>query len=256
MTDDQQIPAGGIKGFLDFANEIERAAFDRNPDLASFLSEIHESFKKVLFQENMKAPPLPSLLMMNSHASFLGAVRTAFSGQSPPVFMILRGSLESAAYALLARDKENEKAYLARDRNKRTCRESFTMAKAVSKLRRIDPNLGTFFKEHYEAQIDFGAHPNAKSVVNHLSLSKRNDGMTGMTLTILHDPGSGSITQTLMACLETGIALLWICPHVLSEQDAAAECHKKGTELHDAKERWVEKNHPPASTISNGFYQS
>jgi hypothetical protein len=56
--------------------------------------------------------------------------------------------------------------------------------------------------------------------------------------------------QTLMACVEVGIALLWVCPHVLPEQDAAGNCHRKGTELHNAKEKWIEKNFPRASATN------
>jgi hypothetical protein len=175
--EDQQIPQGGIEGFLDFAAEIEREAVEKNPDLVGFLSEIDDAFKPLLFQGKLKAPYLPALLMMNSYASFLGAVRTALSGQSPPVFMILRGSLESAAYALLAREEANAKAYYERDKNKAVCQKAFTMGNTVIILKEIDPNLGKFFKEHYEAQIDFGAHPNTKSIIHHVSLRERHDGM-------------------------------------------------------------------------------
>ena len=49
-----------------------------------------------------------------------------------------------------------------------------------------------------------------------------------------------------MACVETGITLLHLCPHSLPDQDAAYDCHRVGTELFNSKEDWMRNNRPEA----------
>lgn len=79
--------------------------------------------------------------------------------------------------------------------------------------------------------IDFGAHPNSRSVLNHLSFEERHEGLA-VTLAILHNADSRSILQTLAACFETGVCILYLVHHVLSGFPPAREAHSHASDLH------------------------
>lgn len=44
-------------------------------------------------------PAAAAILLLNAHASWRASIRLALSGQLLPVFMTLRGSIESSLYA-------------------------------------------------------------------------------------------------------------------------------------------------------------
>jgi hypothetical protein len=228
---EQRVPPGGIHAFLKVASENEKRIVQEYSRFLEYLDEIDGIFRDILFEGTQTGPPLSALLYMNAYGIFLAAVRTACSGQSPPVYMILRGALESAAYALIAKDPQKEKIYLARDRN------------AEKLLRPADPNLADFFRDHYDSLIDFGGHPNVKSVKNHLTFSESPD-FKAVTLTILHDHKSFAPQQSLLGCIEVGLAILLTSPHVFPEDVKAVKAHQSACDLMSRKDKYVDSTYP------------
>jgi len=179
---------------------------------------------------------------MNSHASFRAAVHLTLTGQLPSVFMALRGALESAMYAnLIVVDPKSQDIWLDRHKSLETrnrCKNEFTAKacfRALADAQHKDFSNGV--RDQYEAAIDFGAHPNSKSIMNSVRLSQLEGGDHALELAYVHGWRSTELKQCVVACAEIGTSIAFIgliClpnhPHlkalndrVLAFQDALPE---------------------------------
>jgi len=161
--------------------------------------------------------------------------------------MVLRGCIESAAYALLAKDPHNEEIYHKRSanfENKKLCADTFKFSNAMHLVR--DKKLKVMMRSMYEGFIDLGAHPNISSIQNHLSFRQRDDGRIAASLTFLYDPSSDAVAQTLLACIETGIAILVFAQLVFPDYVQAFAGAKRAVEIESLKDEWIKQNKPDA----------
>jgi len=140
--------------------------------------------------------------------------------------------LESALYAVIAaQSPENRRIWLDRSEQVNACRNLFKKGTAKAYLEKVDQNLSNFVTQLYDSTIDHGAHPNSRSVFNHLNLESRNEG-EAVTLAILHNGDSPSILQALAACFETGVCILHLAQHALPKYAPARAAHSHATDLH------------------------
>ncbi len=235
----------GIRDYLRAARENEEEILASDPEIILYLDRVDSLFRK-LATGLFKGKPISGLLLLNSHASFLAAVRAAVSGQSPPTFMLLRGSLESSLYALIANENDdNATAWLERGTNIQRCRDIFTASHAARILKRVDPNLAALVGEHYGLSIDFGGHPNVRSVFDHMRLKEDKEEYNEVSLTYLHSAGSQGVIRALGACLEGGVVTVSVSAHVLADHPHAKEAHQKAWELHGEYLNYLE---------SKGYY--
>ena len=226
-----------IGNFLLAARENETECRNRYPEMMTHLERMSDALQEISGLNS--GTPLKkdvgvfeALLLAHAYSLFLSAVRIALSGQSPPAFAVLRACLESALYAVIAaQNPVNRKIWSDRDAHVKACREKFKKGTAKQYLENVDPNLAAFVTQLYDSMIDFGAHPNSKSVFNHLSLEETHEGLA-VTLAILHDANSRSILQVLAACFETGVCILYLAHHALPDYASARAAHSHATDLH------------------------
>lgn len=226
-----------IQGFLFAARENEAACLNKYSGLIILLDKMAKALRDMIGQS--PGSPLEgralveNVLLMNSYNLYLSAVRIALSGQSPPVFAVLRACLESALYAVIAtQDEAYRTIWVQRAQNRKECGNLFKKSKATEYLKEFDPNLAACVIQCYDALIDLGAHPNSSSVLDHLSFETRDDG-EAVTLTFLHNVGSPKILQSLSACFETGVVVLYLGRHALPEYKPALAAHRISKILHD-----------------------
>jgi len=225
----------GLRPFLKAAHENECEGLEEYRDFVDLLDRIDGFFRELLAVE-FRGSPLAATLFMNAHASFLAASRLALSGQGPPTFMTLRGALESALYGLIAsRSKENASVWLNRDKNLEQSRRLFTARNGL-KLLKDDPNLSIGASEAYELTIEFGAHPNARSVLENLSLNEK-----GMSLTYLQGVASIGVARIILACIETGLVIIFICPHAFPDHEPALAVHAGACKIRDELDRFLQE---------------
>lgn len=230
----------GISGFLNAAHENESKSLQAHSELLQLLDRVDAGFR-MLVSGTQKGSPLASILLVNSHASFLCAARIALSGQSPPVFMTLRGCIESALYAfIVSSDETKAQVWLNREKERDRCRKMFTASNGLKSLKDIDPNLEKFISELYNASIDFGAHPNRRSVLEHLRFNHV-QGASEVELIYLHHHHATPVLQALVACVETGIASLSMAPHVLPDHESAGKVHGEAWLVYDALQAFIRR---------------
>jgi len=89
-----------LSEFIEDAHHNTLATFANLKPEFAHLKNINDTFKKITENLLNIEKLIPGLFLLRSHASYLGAVRLAVSGQLPETFMVLRGCLENSLYAL------------------------------------------------------------------------------------------------------------------------------------------------------------
>jgi hypothetical protein len=169
--------------------------------------------------------PLPGtfslLLFLNAYQLFLAGARMALSGHPAAIFPLMRSALESASYGFLMEQQPAlSEIWSNRHRSqadKAACRDAFSFHKAIAGLKDKAPDVHGLAKEAYQAAIDYGAHPNVRGVVEHLTVDEeRPDRMVSITHASLYSAGHRETIRGLGACLDYGFLIISIialaCP--------------------------------------------
>lgn len=206
--------AGTLSEYLSATLKVAKEHSEGQPQLMFMVHQMDDIFQKEIFGQEFKANPTAGLLAMNSYVTLLSAVRQALSGHVVSTFPIVRAALESACYALLARDQSKADIWTDRHLSEKaheTCRRTFTAHKAVKELKLISPEMAEYVMAHYEASIDFGAHPNRRSIIDHLEDSgPAGGGLHGFELTGVYGSDSWQVNHALLACVEAGQAIAFL----------------------------------------------
>lgn len=156
------------------------------------------------------------LLVTNTHSLYLSALKLTISGQSSSVYPILRVSYENAVYALMIHDnKELAKIWTNRHHDEESYKKNkTTFSPAIKKLRKKleeydeksnDTNYTEYILGLYDAVIDFGSHPNPKTIQNNSEIHLKNQNLVQRFEYLSNF--TSEMTRTISACLEYGIAI-------------------------------------------------
>jgi hypothetical protein len=124
---------------------------------------------------------------------------------------------------IIQNEEGAESVWLNREKDRDACRNTFTASKGFRFLD-FDPNLKSLAKQAYDASIDFGAHPNPIAVMKHLQVKDVGEAFQ-VSFTSLQGFDSLSVEQSLMACIETGIASILILSQVFRYAEMSREIH-------------------------------
>ena len=205
----------GLERYIAMANETLETLSKSDHPLVKALFEFDAFFRGELWEHCDPRSTYSFLLYLNAYQMSLAAAREGLSGHPVAVFPLLRTALESASYGYLI-DQQPEMAAVWGERHKsedhkKACRNLFTFDKAIRGLNEKSPDLHRLAREVYEGAIDYGAHPNMKSVFLHVSIDdQRDDGMTAVTHTSLYDADHPATWQGLCACLDFGYVIIGI----------------------------------------------
>ncbi|WP_421253325.1 hypothetical protein [Aeromonas jandaei] len=211
------------------------------PRLMYLIHQMEKIFQQEVFAHDLDISPTTGFLAMNSYLMLMSTVRQALSGHAASVFPIARVALESASYAYLcACDEAIEKVWLQRHTSRNAlakCRRELSVTKAVGKLKSLSPEMAEFVMSNYEASIDFGAHPNRKSVFNHLiDAGQIDDKYHGFELVGIYGKNSREVNKSLLVCIDVGQAIAFLIA-------ASAKKHPLIYDHLDVFQNWIdEKN--------------
>ena len=166
-----------LRTYLKVAAQVESEVVNAHPEWMAVLDEIDAIWRTELFGEGMVIPPVAISLCQQGFFFWLAAVRVALSGHSSAMYSVLRTSFEAILYAhLIAKDPTLAEVWLTRDRDavsRKAFRSQFGQAsKTVADQFADDSHMHGLIKDLYEATIDFGAHPNPRAVIDHLSIEE------------------------------------------------------------------------------------
>jgi len=205
---------GSLKNYLQATSKVSSAHADTPPKLMHLVNKMEELFQQEVFVSMEDKHAFDTLLSMNAYTLWLSSVRQVLSGHSVSVFPVLRTALESACYALLISGDEKN-ASVWGDRNKSNsasgrCRKEFTASKATKKLCLINAEMAKYTDDLYEALIDFGAHPNQRSILSRVQMEALPDGRGLLRMSTVYEAYSWEINCGLFLCVEAGLAIAFI----------------------------------------------
>jgi hypothetical protein len=203
--------------FLRIANGVSVDVVANNGPGLRIAREVDDLIRTRLFGTDLDVGISSANMAMASYFSFLGGIRAALSGHVAAVFPMIRHGIECACYAYrFEEDGALIDVWLQRHRGeteRQACRKAFgTVVRDVStSVTAQQEDLGRLIDGLNQASIDFGAHPNPRSIINNLSIDEdRVDGLVGVSLACLCGPEDLRIQTGLIACAETGIASAFV----------------------------------------------
>ncbi|GEM_PF-2700015 len=189
-------------GFLNASNNSYKQHMESpgHSALVLFAIEISEKWHEVVSRPGI-GNPAPSILMSSGLCNWMACVQLSLSGEFFPVPPLCRSTIESALYAhVVAQSDENFARWSAPPKDHR---HKITAKEGIRALRALSwPDVDELEKE-YEEFIAFGAHPNRKGIARQLSIQE-NSGVTGMELSAVQPPSGKTVLPIAMA-LSCGI---------------------------------------------------
>lgn len=210
-----------IIDYLRFGDENTKSFLDSPPEIFKLIVKV-DGLLRLILSDTKNSEVIPKFLHMNSYFSFMAAVRLAISGHVNAVFPTIRSSLESACYGFIcARDPNNISIWVDRDKSsthKTHCRKIFTPA--VKNTADIilkeeirsgaDGEMARYILGLYDESINFGAHPNPKSVFKHIKMQDDESDCWKLNFHCLYPEDSHEVKLALFTCAEYGLANAYI----------------------------------------------
>lgn len=209
-----------FESYFKLAEASTQVALTSHNDAMRILEQIHTIFVTELPLISDDWRPSQGLLNISALMTWLTSIRVATTGHSASTFPLFRSSLESACYAYnIWANPKLEQVWL--DRNKddkalRTSRRAFTSAvkdtaKHLVKRSFVWTGTEDWINTAYDHAIDFGAHPNPKSILPGLSVDdQRNDEMVGVKLAGVYSGDSLESERLLIAAIDYGQLMLLV----------------------------------------------
>jgi hypothetical protein len=160
-----------------------------------------------------------AFFLLRAHASYLGAVRLATSGQAGETYMVIRGCLENALYGLyFHRNPNSIETWLSRtdsSKAKKRVRNEFTARAMLSCLESVDPDTHRVADYLYQRTIEFGAHPNKDAV---LSVLTKSDDTDAVHFQLRYLAAGAPMALAMKTTAQVGVCSLHIFQHVFKER--------------------------------------
>ena len=165
-----------LSQFIDNAWQNTIASYANLKTEYNLLNEIHKSFVKIGSNLNNTTEWIASLFLYRAHSSFLAGIRLSLSGQIPETYTILRSCIENSLYGFFISKNPNKfDIWINRhcdQKSENIVRNEFSAGKLFQCLKAENPNTHKISKKLYDYCIDFGAHPNERSITSILKMDE------------------------------------------------------------------------------------
>lgn len=201
-----------LSKFIEMAKDNIWASFVGYKQLYTRLQKIDEAYRRGVEHLTNTRDWFPSFFFIRAHSAFLGACRLALSCQVGEAYMVLRGCLENGLYGFYFwKHPKTARLWYERHDSKskrKECEGEFRLRKMLKLLESDDRKLGKIAANLYEWCIDYGAHPNERSIS---SVMERIEETKTINFQINYLLGDKVASR---ACLKTaaqvGVCCLWI----------------------------------------------
>lgn len=220
-----------LKDYIRIGYENSEEVLSSKSSLLEAIMSFDVFFRTELWAGKVGMSPTQAFLSMNSYMVYLSAIRIALTGHVASIYPLFRTALESACYAfMIGHEPSLDEIWSSRHKSSdalKLSRKKFNSA--VLDTGRIIESKGSvgsaaWINDCYQSAIDFGAHPNPKSIYNHLRLPEDRKDEYVFGLTGLHHADSFEMNRGLMACLDFGLVIAVILSHSIKEP---TECLSK-----------------------------
>jgi len=171
---------------FDAARINQWATFWKKRSATEKLIAIDAQFVKVSKDWLNPESPIAASLLIRSHSAFRVAADLAMAGQAVETHVQCRAMLENAAYALhIDRDPSLETVWLNRHQDPASMaeqRRAFSHPNVLDSIKAANVHAGERFEQLYQRTIDFGGHPNERSVTGNMKVVDEPDKRTVLTI--------------------------------------------------------------------------
>lgn len=149
---------------FDNARDNQYATFHIKPMANVDLTATDKVLRKLVDGQVDPSPLMPMQFFLRCHSCFRAASACAMAGQVYEATVLLRSTLESAAYGLyIGKDDERGVRWLKRMDSKSAkerVREEFGLGNLRRHFEKHHPEVAQPFATLYDVLVDFGGHPN------------------------------------------------------------------------------------------------
>lgn len=201
-----------------YENAIVTFSHFSGTPIVEAIYNIDELFK-LLAKVNYGQDELLPFFVGRCHCIYLTTIQLSTSGQVVEAYMVMRGCLENALYALLINDdsEAQEKAltWINREKDKQSkkqCRNLFSFRNVIRNLSNHDEKLKEKIQTLYNHTIDYGAHPNFQGLATTSSISEERISVQCLC------PGSNAFMLCAQKSVEVGIGSFEVFNLTLSDK--------------------------------------
>lgn len=200
-----------LSKFLQETHQQQYATFHNKRAAVARLVAIDDLFVRV--SKAWVNPPseIAAMLFLRCHAAFRAAAGEAMAGQVVESYRQCRGMMENAAYAAhIHRNPSLARVWLDRhidEAGMKASKKAFRHDLVVNSVSAVNKHAGKRFEDLYQRTIDFGGHPNERSVTGSMKMIEEPERRV-MLAVMLHgddaalDMALKSVAQCAMVSLE------------------------------------------------------
>ena len=181
-----------LTAFIDAARNNQHGTFFRKRPAMQKLVAIDAQFAKVTKNWMNPASEILALLFVRCHGAFRTAAGLAMAGQGPETYVQCRAMLEYGGYGVhIHRDPPLGMVWLDRHQSPKQMtaqKTAFSHAKVAASVTAANRDAGKRFEDLYQQTIDFGGHPNERSITGNLKMVEEPDRRV-MLAVLLHQDG-------------------------------------------------------------------
>jgi hypothetical protein len=195
--------------------------------IAQRLAAVDDIFEEIhpILKPSTTAQLVPSFLLLRSFNAFRASVMVCLALPTDS-YPLQRSCLENAGYArLISTMPQLSERWLNRDDDPGS-KSLFTNRAVRDAIASSDEKLASIYQDLYERTIDFGAHPNEKSVTANLIKGSLE---TGNAQFVMLGGDSLALDHGLRTCAQVGICALKVLDLVFSELFAKINFKEKIT---------------------------
>jgi hypothetical protein len=220
-TRDMRAPPGwgsdSLSAFWEAARSNQFGTFvKKRPN--NRLVAIDNAFVEVSKRWTNPQSELAAMLFLRCHSAFRAAAGHAAAGQAVECYVMNRAALEFAAYALhIFRNPDFGMVWLNRHQDEasmRAARTAFSHREVQTTVAAVNQHAGERFEQLYQRTVDFGGHPNERSVTSNMSMIEEPDRRV-MLAVFLHADGP-ALDMALKTTAQCGVCSLEILQGVFN----------------------------------------
>ena len=178
--------------FLNAARDNQHATFHGKREAMAKLIAIDAQFVKVSNYWLNPKSEIEAMLFLRCHAAFRTAAGLAMAGQMVEVCVQNRAMMENAGYSVhIHRNRALEKVWLDRHKSAtdlKASRKAFRHEDVVASVTAANKHAGGRFEDMYQQMIDWGGHPNERSVTGNMEMIEEENRRVMLAI-MLHGDG-------------------------------------------------------------------
>jgi hypothetical protein len=199
-----------LTAFIEAAHSNQYATFFKKRAAMHMLVAIDAEFAKVTKGWVNPSSEILAMLFVRCHGAFRTAAGLAMAGQAAETYVQCRAMLEYGAYAVhIHRDPPLGMVWLDRHQSAKQMaaqKTAFSHARVATSVTAANRHAGKRFEDLYQRTIDFGGHPNERSVTGNMKMVEETDRR--VMLAVLQHGDGPELDMALKSVAQCGMVSL------------------------------------------------